>query len=552
MERSLLWISFGIGIAGWVCCATPVLLRREADARRLPWPIAAASGALPVAVFLISLLGRPPFTPGCGFGAGFLLGGVSAWMSLAALRAGASLPASPMVGASRMAAAWLPPVAALSFAQLLLRSNLLDTLAGMAIGWFCIAVLVWIAAPRLDDAPPLRADETASVLVLTAVLACAGILGALRGADIAQSLRWAAAASTLAAGAPLVVLIAALPSAALAAWCLRIPGIGLIARLVTSLARGEPARNLLAVGIRAGVAGALILGLARLVELKLLGGPAPLVPMRALGLGALTWCALIGLIGAVLIAWLMAGPDSEAADPGVGMLAALVVVGAFMAAHQLLGGFGCAVALLAGWTLDAARLAATPPEDRTLGARMAQPDLLLFALLLLLYQTIGARFAGDLRGGVRMDHYALFGILLGAGWPPILAARIQRRARPSLELALTTALPILAAPATILLIWGPKCVPAMGIGLALSAALSARNPAQPAAERITSAFLAIGSSLALCQWTGLVMRLAVLTRSDRAQLVIWIAGSVIAVLLASNISAAAAARRKHAARGSAR
>jgi putative exporter of polyketide antibiotics len=48
------------------------------------------------------------------------------------------------------------------------------------------------------------------------------------------------------------------------------------------------------------------------------------------------------------------------------------------------------------------------------------------------------------------------------------------------------------------------------------------------------------------------MRLAVLTRSDRAQLVIWIAGSVIAVLLASNISAAAAARRKHAARGSAR
>lgn len=549
MERNILAISLAVGLIGWACCAASPLFRRARARTPAPLWLLATIGALPVVVFAVSLLGRAPFTPGAGLGAGFLLGGIAGWMSLTVLRLKTEEAPSAPLTAARSVAAWMPPVASVAVAELWLRSNLVDTLAGSAIGWFCVAALLWIAAPRPEGNPPLDAEELIAALVYAVLLPAAGILAAIRGADLNEALKWAAAVSALGAAAPVIALLVASPSARTAAHLMRIPGVALAMRLIAAPARTDKARHALAITVRAAFAGLLLLALARLVERKLLGGPDPLVAARALGVGGLTLCAAIGIAAAALIAWNRANDDE--ASEGPSLLAVLLTLAAFMASQQLLGGIGCAVALISAWTMNAVRLCADPSAERSSSLAPGSAGPLALALLLLLYRTIEVRFASDLRSGNLIDHYALFGIVLAAALPTLLAARVQRIERRGLEPAVTAALTALAVPAIIMVVWGPKCVPAMAIGLALSVALAPRAGLPQAADRITSGILAIAIALALTQWTGHVLRLAVLTRAERAHIVYWIAGSLIALLAASTISAAAAAHRRSAARGQA-
>ncbi len=545
MERSLLWISFGVGLAGWFCCAAPAFARRSRSRAPLPTALTVALVALPVLLLAVSLLGRAPFTAGCGFGLGYFLGGIASWMSLAALRLETRPPNSTLTTATRAAAAWLPVVPAIAGAQLLLRGNLIDTLAGIAIGWFCTMALVWIAAPRPQGEPPIPVEDLAGASVFTVLAAAFSLLASIRGGDAPESLRWAAMASVLVTAAPLAVLAGALPSGRVGMLLAKVPGIGLAARLVARRTHDDEARLAVAASTRAVLAGVVLCALARLTEVKFVSGSKALVEAKLFGLGQLSCCVTVGLAAAILIAWLVARPtaDTEHSAPH-SLLIALVVGSAFMLAFQLMTGFGCAAALLASWTLYATRLAAIAPDERPATAGLPLPAPLILGLLLVLYRLVEARFESDLNGGVSVDHYALFGILLGAAIPAILSARAERNDRPGIENAIVTALLVLAIPAVIVVVWGPKCVLALLVGLALSVALAPRWNAARVVSSLTAAVAALSMALAVSQWTSHAMRAAILTRAERVHILYWIAGTLIVVMLASKMAAAIAARRK--------
>src|SRR5216117_3295334 len=78
MERSLLWISFALGWAGWLLALLLAGDNRAARARWLPRGHLIVAILLPIGVFLFTLPSAPPWTAGQGLGRGFLLGAVCA------------------------------------------------------------------------------------------------------------------------------------------------------------------------------------------------------------------------------------------------------------------------------------------------------------------------------------------------------------------------------------------------------------------------------------------------------------------------------------------
>jgi hypothetical protein len=247
-------------------------------------------------------------------------------------------------------------------------------------------------------------------------------------------------------------------------------------------------------------------------------------------------------------------------NTGLPLLAILLATSGFLVAFQMLQGFGASVVVLALWLVIPAAMLYAPATDseaaednRALYAGMV--TLLLFTTGLLLYRLFAARWTGFLRGVSLTDQYALFGLIIGAALPSLLAAtpmrlRPQSDASSLLTLAVCGALALLA-PGAVLLFFGAKCALALLIGLALgSAQLFVGTQGSIASVGFFPALLALAVALALCQWSGLILpAVADLTRAAKVRwLVGLLAGLTVLLLAADRVNAAAAVRKDEAPR----
>jgi len=456
MERSLLWASLVVGVVVFLCRFLPSLLARGGwAAASSDGPVAAAPPPPPevhpllrnvaLAAPLVGLLVTLPthgafFAPGQRLGIGFLIGGIGALcaaLPLLRVRRDVAPPAVALAAACGLGAA------AVALALLFLRSAISDALMGVAIGWFCVTFALFLGLPATARAGSAGRQLAAGAGV-TATLAAAALLGTYRDpltAELAKG-TWSAVLTAFAAFGALLVAGAAL-----------VPAKDIYARLLPLV-------------VLVGGGGLALFLMAE----KVTGEPR------------LWWCGVGGLLAwPVALALLRDAarrPERMTASGfAVPLLAVLVVTSGFLAAVQTLQGVGAAVFILALWLGLPATFALMPVEEDSETAApvaLASVGLLLFGTLLLLYRLFVTDYADDLRGVNLTDQYALFGLIVGAALPGLLAAVPERwRGGPDakggtvlLTLVFCTLL-ALAAPGAVLVLFGPKSVVALLIGLAL-------------------------------------------------------------------------------------
>lgn len=603
MERSLLWSAFALGWFSWLYGLLATRSQRTGSVSGemgISRPFLRTALGLPILVFLITLPSRPPFAAGHGLGNGFLLGGIGAllsgWVLLRALHSEKTAASAllPSRAAIAIAAPYGMALVTAITPLLWMRAALPDALLSVAIGWFCISVLLYVGAlSPLTPQPPLpqgargRASSgarplpgiggggwglslvvgTAFAVLLCTVAALGEYRGAVAIAGSAQVVSWSALGMVFAAGVPLVLLLTALPASLLGQIVLKLPLASLFAGLSGRMVQTEDARRTAVRGLRFLFCLLLLLGLGGLLARKVSGQPH-LFHVLALGI-------VIGLIAW----WVTAargsqeGGSAEAISRQNGALGVLVVLAGSMAAYQMLAGLGIGlmligVSLVAGFALTGAFEraddvnAATSPTVNDTGAEQALQTaahlvrLLVFGLILLLYRLFATRFSGDLRGVSLSDHYAVFGFLVGALLPGLLSGFLLRpnAGSPSSQifrLVVAAALALLV-PALILVVWGAKCVLALLIGLSLAVALTETAPdtplsagsatdssesirtewrLDPLAVSLLPCLFALAVALALTQWTHHVLPFALLSRQEKIHALLWVAGSIVALAL---------------------
>lgn len=550
MERSLLWSALALGGVGWLCGMALTRARQGTSEEEtgLAHPYLFTALALPVLVFLATLPSRPPFAAGQGWGRGFLLGGagalLAAWVVLRAPRR----QNSPLHAAALVTAPCCAALVAVAVPLLWMRETIIDALLGIAIGWFVgsFTLFLGLTGARGQE----EADHPFTLiagLAFTVTLCATAALGIYRGGGEFQAARWSAVAMAFAAGVPLALLVSALPSSFFARIALKLPLAGLLARFFT----GDQIRDLMSRGWRLLLCAALLLGLGKLLSVKVIEQPS-LFPLVALGLA-------VGLL-----AWWLASEGvqgfrrSGVQAPNTRMpehlppLAAMVVLSGFMVAFTMLAGFGVGILLLAAWPVVGLALIHAM-EGKSTGQRVnesmksmdsltylptALTRLLLFGVILLLYRLFTTRFATEIKGVGLTDHFALFGFLAGALLPTFLTELLLRAPSGAtlsptvgvLRLVLTGAI-TLTAPALLLLLWGPKCALALLAGLALSGALA---PNTRAPEHLNASLFALAVALALAQWTSHILPLASLTRAEKIRIVLWAIGALIVLIAAAD------------------
>jgi hypothetical protein len=577
MERSLVWSALALGCVGWLCAMLVLRAAVGASSQKVARSFLMTAFALPLIVFLATLPDRPPFASGHGFGWGFLLGGAGACVVGLSLLKPYLTAGSALRAASLITLPCFVALVAVSAALLLRPSSLLDALMGVAIGWFAVSV-VWHYG--LSDAADSEAIYRVSFPGLAFVITlCATVaLGEIRVAGLYASETgrvvmappWRAAALGLGAAIPFSLIVCALPISLLARLAVRVPFAGLFARLFGPLLAEQDTREVAVRGWRLILCGFLIVGLGELLALKVLDDPNLFI----------TVC--IGLAVGVLAWWLIRDGliHAETETPGrlsPWPLAAAVVLGGFMAAFYKLAGYGVGVMLLGVWMIFALANMAALERGETAPGRAADDatlrslfPLLGFGVLLLLYRFVSSRFEGELRSANLTDHFALFGILLGALLPSLLARSVAPRAvsaeeatsdapereqaqrsvsasRVTLARLILAGALALATPALALILWGAKVALAILIGLAL-AALGVRSSGvrkdinAPDGERAQPSvpmpdaqpLFALAVALALAQWTNHALPLAAMTRAEKIRLALWITGGLLALLLASD------------------
>ena len=588
MDRFLLWSVLALGWAGWLCGLLLARTRLTEAAKRLsvlPRPCLITAIALPFVVFLATLPARAPlFATGHGLGNGFLLGGLGALLSALVPLLSARNEAghtNPLRAAGILAAPHALALGITALPLLFLRDTVLDGLLGVAIGWFSVVVTLYIGLLRSPDR-----EETSSSLPLSllsgvgfVILLCTvAALGELRGAatleGVPDSVSLSAIGLTFAAGVPFLVLLTSLPNGIFLqisqsrADTARLTGTTRPVRIPLA---AYIWRTLLSVGALA-VLGRMLSRHLLEKELPKSGGILHLVWL-ALGPSRLFHVIALGLGVGLLSWWLTATrtrQEREAQDPTAGWqngaLALLTLLAGFMAAYQLAKGLGAALMLTGAWISFALALTfglerdengETKPTDAPLQTPTELLRLGLFGIVLTLYRLISSRFEVDATGIALTDHYAIFGLLVGAMLPLLLSGFLLRpgSSSPALNVLrlLCAGAILLGVPTLVIVLWGAKCVLALLIGLALSIAFeSVRGAAkmQPTenASAPASAFLpalfALGSGLALSQWTGHVLQIWQLTRAEKIHVLVYVVIALSLLLLLADYGGRFGSRRR--------
>src|SRR5579884_866167 len=569
MERSLLWSAFAIGWAGWLYGLFVTRPRRSGAPSLLsglPRLFLFTAIALPILVFLITLPQRPPFAAGHGFGNGFLLGGFGALLAGWVLaRAFVSLDASSdsalqtPCAAAAVASPYALSLVTVTIPLLWMRTVLPDALLGVAIGWFCVIMVLYLAPPALTPDPSSNLRENRGwglgSLGFTILLCAVAALGEYRTPFLdtaaAQPVSWSALAVAYAAGVPLFMLLTALPTSVLGGLALKLPIAPLVVRLASGIVQTEESRQTAGRGARGLLCLLLLLGLGKLLARKVHGEPQLFL---LLGLGL-----LVGLVAW----WVVAArrrQERESPETALvsgrqnGALAVLVVLAGIMAAYQMLAGMGIGLLLIGAWMAASLALmgALENPDAEAVPQPVQTPihllRLLAFGLIVLLYRLCASRFTSDLHGVTLTDEFALFGFLVGAVLPGLLSGFLLRLAPGSagsrlLRLIVSGAITLIA-PALLLILLGARSELALLMGLALAAALpemipepetetsisNAQRPT-PNAQSLLPVLFALAIALALAQWTHHVLPLALISRREKIHLLAWVIGALIALIL---------------------
>ncbi|MBC8135582.1 MAG: hypothetical protein H8F28_06830 [Fibrella sp.] len=525
MEQVLLWFSLTVGVVLFLCRFLPHRAGTEAAATTIQTADVALHPALrnvallaPFVGFFLTLpsAGGNLFHDGQRLGLGFLIGGIATLLSCVDLLSPRSPNKTPTTTTSSvlLTSSYGMGIVAVVLALMFLRQSLFDGLMGVAIGGFCVTFVLFLAATGTTQRDSATDRRLVAATGMMATLAAAASLGVFRDPLTPElsKLTWSAVLTAFAAIGTLLVAGTAL---------LGVGQSGKIGRII-------PLTVLVSVG---GLAlYQMATKLTNTAELSLIG----------IG-GLLLWPVALSVLRE---AQHRGGNTTATPLLSVPLLAVLVVTSGFLAALQSLQGVGVAVGTLALFVAYPATLMLSDRTEEEAEGNSAAAisngavGLLLFGTLLLLWRLFATRWAGDLRGVNITDQYALFGLLVGAALPGLLAA-IPRRIREQKTMqsggALTAiticAILSVAAPAAVLTLFGAKSAVALMIGLALGAV-----PVLTGGTSLLPGLLALAVSLALTQFTGAILPAETPTRAEKIRyLAVIMSAIVVAVILGGRI-----------------
>lgn len=512
MERVLLFVSLVVGLLVYVSRFLPQARVRVSNT--LPdttQPTVPSSGTallvnLAFAVPLLGFLATLPskngiFADGQHLGLGFLIGGIGALLAgIPTVRAKVA-SRGPIAAVSSFGAA----IFVVAVALLTLRASLYDGLMGVAIGWFCTTFPLLLAL-----SPEERIGISGRVLTLgtamTAALSAAAMLGSFRDplSPLLEKLTWSATLTAFTALGSLVAMGTLL--------------------LPSSVLTGP--RRLLPLGALILLGGLTLFQIGEKVvsESRLL----------YLGMGGLLlWPVALAAL------WNARRPLSSAAQDSsvlaTPFLATLVILGGAMATLQTFQGVGIALftlSLLLAIPVTAPLLPALLEDVGSEGKEGVEPQFAIsaislgvFAVMLLLWRAFAQRWTGDLRGISLTDQYALFGFVIGVATPALLAVFSERwrnaTSASGIAVLLGTAVLTLAIPGVVMVLFGPKCLPALLIGLAVGIMQTVISRSS-----LIPAFLAMGVAIAIDQFSGKLLPLLEITRATKLT---WLGGIVLLV-----------------------
>lgn len=566
MERSLLWSVFAIGLISWLAGLASAMARQAGTSesrQALPRPYLLVGFLLPFVVFVATLPSHGPlFAEGQGFGKGFLLGGLCAMLAaLVPLMAG-SVEGRKRIGAVVAAPCGLGLVATV-VPLLMIRASLLDTLLGVAIGWFCGTVVLLMGAKRNGSS-----SESSATLSLvggtgfTALLCGVAALGDMRGQmdlTATATVSWSVLGMVFAAGVPLALLLSGVLNSGLGFVFGRLPGTAGLMRGGESVLPDASSRNNAIRLWRVVLASGILLVLGKLLSARVVDDENLKLSLH------LFQVMLMGLFGGAAVWWVTGSARrlerETPANAGAiawqnNGVAALLLSAGIMVAYQMLAGFGVGLLLIGAWlAVSLSVVFAQEPDNAGTDSTASDTpavatNLLRFGLMsvaLLLYRVFSARFESELRGVSLTDQYAAFGMLLGALLPALLTGFLLRPCTPETHpvariarLCLVGGL-MLSAPALVLILWGTKCALALMLGLALGVAVLPSTSGVSDEEtspgmRLLPALLALGVCLALTQWTHHLLPLTQLTRANKEMLTVKIVVVMAALVLIADYS----------------
>ena len=542
MEHSLLFTALGVGAAGWAC--TMILSRSAtlsaADRLTIPPQYLYLMALLPPLVFLGSLPDHPPFSHGHGLGWGFLFGGFSALLAVWTI--GRTAASEDIAARSAPSFLSLIPV---SLSLLYLRSGVLDALNGVIMGWLSIsflAITVWMNQGKAGRRASLAISAGVGFLCTLASLAELGELrDPIRFGPGPLPIPWSVIAVAWASAMPILILIFSLPMRRAAG----IPGASLLVRFTNPFLTSDEAKN---TGVKFGrtlLSLIILLGVSYIFQKKTEGNP-PILILASIGAG----------IGLLIWSLTASRNESRMTQRMNASVAALALAAGSMAAYQIEAGFGLAVCILTAWmagSLTTVLLERGETEEQ-LQRNLILQLTLLFGTLFALFRLTNFRFSDDLSYHLT-DHYAYFGIIVGAVTPMLLAGFTlpaegeDLKSDPPLSRLFVALLITLFIPALVIALFGSKSVLALLIGLALSLIIEIfTHPVGGELEgsglrqRVTTALFALAIGIAVTQWTDFAMPLADYTRSEKARVAGYILGAIIALSLIADYGGRLAAR----------
>jgi hypothetical protein len=572
MERTLVLSAFAVGCLGWLFGMLGTWSgRNAAPTGRQTLPRVALGACLftPVIVFIATLPSHPPFASGQGLGRGFVLGALGAllagWLAFRT-EVRSEGEGDRLQSAAAATGPYFLAGAVVAIPLLWMQPVLTDALLGAAIGWFVNSFLLCVIPQASEPPQPERRIgailSAGFAITLAITVAMADYRGGVRFASALAPVSWRAIMIAFGASVPFLMLLCALPASWIARLLSRLPLAGVVTRVGGSAFRSDAARNTLVRVWRVIPAAVLLLVVARLFSLRIEHRP-PLLQLAG-----------IGIVMCLLAWWLTnrrgIGTDGSASADGTQQqntaLAVIVVMCGVMAAYQMFSGVGVGIVLLSAWLVAAlawhGSSVSSPEAAAVDDGVLALPALLNFGLGVELYRFISVRFGDDLRGAGLTDHYALFGVMIGALLPVMLAGYLLKRRAAALPgdgemvgRAIIAGALVLATPFVLVLLFGVKCELALYFGLALAGVLplfqagasarSQRDMNADVAALLLPSLLALAAALALAQWTHHIVPMALYARAEKLRLIKYLAGAIVILLLASDYIGRYRDRRLH-------